>query len=272
MDKAQLQQLSGPQLAEVLALVDPPTAQAALCQELEAQVPQFILRVESVDASGAPVEAQVEVDDRPAAATPFEALVGVCVRRVRVFREGEERVVALREPAQQRKLVRVDWGGAVKAFSLSAGGDFTFFAPPTAFVPANFAPASAVSALTLRFDAWHPLFHGTVALTATPLYYPLTRAFLPALALLPAVDLFAGLNWRPGNDTVRLLVSGQLGLWALAHPTARATLGLTLWKHLVVLVSGDVRLLFPFLLLPGVLPEGHSPVSGGLAFSVGVGW
>jgi hypothetical protein len=231
-----LQQLQGQALTTALQSVKPLTDRAELCNEARDRVPPALLQVRSVELEEAPVTAEVRLDGRPLGRTPLDELVPTCVQEVDVVRDGEHRRTPLALQPNEKKQVRVDWGGTPELWSLSAFGDLTYFDPPTTLVPVGNAPAQLVYGGGLRLDKWGSLFHGSVAIHANQLYGPLV-----GWPVLPTIDLFAGINFHPGNRSVRAVISFQVGLWQVTQPAGRATLGMIIIDRILLTVSADVR-------------------------------
>lgn len=251
--------------------VMPERERRASCQAVEDLLPQAMLRVESVDASGDPVEATVEVDGRAAVKAPFEGIVGLCVATVTVRRpSGELRSEALQLAPRATRVVRIDWGGSPRAWLAVVTGDLMRFDPPTRAVPTGIPPAASVTSVGVRFERWSGLAHGTMGVVATPALTWLTSTLAPELAVIPSFELFIGLGQRIGTDTLRFMFSGQVGLWALAYPSGRATVGFTILEHLVVTASVDLRLRLLEFAFGGTM--GAPSFAVGFNGAVGVAW
>lgn len=264
--RAVLVGLSGPTLDRALAQVEPSSARATLCGEARERVGTTSVRVESADANGELVVARVLVDGVDVGEGQLEARVALCAQTLELMRGDERRAIPL-HLTRERSVVHVDWGGTARLWSLAPVVDLTTFDPPTQLVPAGKPTAVAVIGTGLRLDRWSTLFHGSLAVTANPLYGPLFN-----LPVLPNIDLFAGLHFRPGGRSVRALLSAQLGLWQLVHPAARATIGMMLFDRIFVSVSGDARMMLAPLLFPSFARYFPSLVAFGASGAAGVSW
>jgi hypothetical protein len=258
--------LQGQELGEALRTVNPPADRAALCEELRARVPAALLQVRSLDADGAPVEAEVVLDGRPLGRSPLDELVPTCAQGVEVVVGPDRRRTPLALSPREKKLVQVDWEGTPTLWSVSAYGDATLFPAPVP--PQTSLAASPTFGGGVRLDKWGSVFHGTFALGVSPLLGPLLK-----VPVLPSFDLFAGVNFHPGSRMARVLISAQLGLWNCLQPAARATLGLMLAERFLLTASADARLMLLSLIVPSpfaqLLP---GVVVLGLSVAIGVAW
>jgi hypothetical protein len=272
LKRAWLGTVTGAALDDALARVQPAAARATLCREWLGRATSTLVRVESVNADGDPVVARVFIDGLEVGEAPVEARVATCSQTMEVVHEDQRRSETLSLTAV-RKVIRVDWGGTPKRWSLSPILDLTVFDPPTLLVPPGNTPAVGVIGTGLRLEKWSTLFHGSLAITANPLYGPLVGQLTGSvLAVVPNIDLFGGVNFRPGNHTVRALISGQLGLWQLVHPAARATFGAMFLDRLLVTVSADARMMLVTLIVPSFTQYFPSLFVFGASAAVGVCW
>jgi hypothetical protein len=226
---------------------------------------QRVLVVESVDGNANAVPAKVLLDDRLVGTSPVRVQLTTCNKRAAVenVETAERRTLDLSDPHAPERFA-INWDGRANHWSLSAITDFTFFSPPLTFVPPGDSSAAAVVGAGLRLERWGKYLHGSIGLTANPLLGPLL-----AVPVLPSVDLFLGANWRPGNDSIRALLSAQLGLSQLIYPSVRGTAGVLFLERLLLTLSLDGRLALPrFILLS--FESRIPPVVVGLSAAVGV--
>jgi hypothetical protein len=265
-----LSNLDGAALDEALTRVLPLTARATLCRELFGRTVTTLVRVDSVDANERGVTARIRVDGVEVGEAPTVIRIARCAQmlELREVRTGRSWQVTL--PPEQREVVRVDWGGTPNRWSLSAMADLSWFSPPTALTPVGSPPAIGIVGTGLRLDRWGDLFHGSIAVTANPLLAPMISIFIPSLKLpvVPNVDLFAGVNFRPGGHKVRAIISVQAGLWQLVLPAARFTLGVIVAERFLVTLAADARFMLFGLLLPG----SPTQLVLGLTGAVGICW
>lgn len=262
-----LLRLNEARLIDELGRVQPATARSILCQEWAELATGRQLRVESVDANGEAVKANLRIDGAESGETPKTVVLAPCARRLEVQRANDGNSQSFVLGGTTKRTIRADWGGPRTRWSLSPIVDFTVFDPPARLVPPGSPTAAAMIGSGVRLEKWSTLFHGSIALIANPLFGPLVQA-----QALPSIDLFAGMNFRPGNDVARAVISGQIGLWNLVQPAARLTLGFMLFERLLFTTSADLRFMLAPLVFTWLQQYFRSAFVLGLSSAIGFCW
>jgi hypothetical protein len=226
---------------------------------------QAQLEITAVDVNGSPVEAEVWLGGALVGHTPLATYSGCAttvVVRLGALESSHPVTVSAHEG---RQVVRAEFKvGTPNLWSVSVSGE-VLFRPTSTVLPYDWSlpgvgrPRGLVGG-GLQVDSWGSPMHLTLGVSASPVYAFLglepfrsmqgafTRWFGRPLVAVPGLDVLIGYCLRPGNDTIRALLSLQGGITSLFNPTVRAEVGLVVLGRLLLTFSCDLRAIGAFVL------------------------
>jgi len=197
------------------------------------------VRVSAFDSFADELKAVILIDGKAIATTPNEVEVPACSPTFVLRRTDTGEELTLHATPG---VMRADFPGRRAALVVSVVGSFDWVLPGWGDGHLLLGGGGG------RIDWWGRFVHLSAAVRITNYGY----RWVVRPPAWPVVDLFAGLGYAVGTDAVRVHFALDLGAWAYATPTLRATAALAMGKHFVT-ATFDAHL-YP----EGLLPLGQS--------------